>query len=150
MPKPTPSNPRGAGRKPTGAQTLNYRVSVWDGDLEAFLALPKKSEFVRDAIAEKLEKENSVENYELITGPFAGEVVEEGAVLDVPFSQLDEDMQARVRDHAGEGYEVGGVWDRPVHLNDAVEDYENEWQSKPTTKPITMKPLSYQIEIVRK
>ena len=65
-------------------------------------------------------------------------------MLDVPFSRLDEDMQARVRDHAGEGYEVGGVWDRAVHLNDAVEDYENEWQSRPTTKPITMKPLSEQ------
>jgi hypothetical protein len=54
MPKPTPSNPRGAGRKPTGAQTLNYRVSVWAGDLEAFLALPNKAEFVRDAIAAAL------------------------------------------------------------------------------------------------
>ena len=47
-------NPRGAGRKPTGAVTVNARVSVWPEDLPAYEALPNKAKFVRDAIAEKL------------------------------------------------------------------------------------------------
>jgi hypothetical protein len=47
-------NPRGAGRKPTGAVTVNARISVWEEDLEAFEALPNKALFVRDAISEKL------------------------------------------------------------------------------------------------
>jgi hypothetical protein len=51
------SNPRGAGRKPTGIIKTHHQVTVWPGDYEAYMALENCAMFVRDAIAEKLERD---------------------------------------------------------------------------------------------
>ena len=51
------SNPRGAGRKPTGIIKTHHQVTVWLGNYEAYMALENCAMFVRDAIAEKLERD---------------------------------------------------------------------------------------------
>ena len=61
--------------------------------------------------------------YEMLTGPFVGEIVEEGHIFiaDQKFDELDEDMQERVANYA----EANGI----SNLEDAVEQYENSWES---------------------
>ena len=54
MPKQYKRKP---GPKPTGAVFINARISVWEEDLQEFKALPNMALFVRDAIAEKLKRE---------------------------------------------------------------------------------------------
>lgn len=78
-------------------------------------------------------------NYEYITGPFIGEVVEDGtAMLDVAWDELDEDMQDRILDW---GYK---------HLDrtkeDLMERYENSWESVETDKPVTLVSLKEQLK----
>lgn len=70
--------------------------------------------------------------YELLTGPYAGEIVEEGQtfIVGTPFNQLDEDMQIRVREWAEQKYKLASdESDFPVSLNQLVDDYENSWDS---------------------
>lgn len=69
-------------------------------------------------------------NYKYLTGPFIGEVVEEGYQALQSFDQLDEDMKNRVRIFA----EDHGIAD----MNDAVERYETSWESEPTDEKPTM------------
>lgn len=67
-------------------------------------------------------------SYEMITGPFEGMIVEEGhQFLNVPFSELDEDMQYRVRVYA----EDNGITD----MEDAKDRYENSWESREIDEP---------------
>lgn len=64
-------------------------------------------------------------NYKLITGPFEGSVVEEGQqVLDVPFEELDKDLQQRIL-YYGEGKDISD-------MNLLKQDFENSWQSEET------------------
>ena len=86
-------------------------------------------------------------NYKLITGPYAGEIVAEGEVLDVPFSKLDEDMQVRIREFGEEQYSSESDAydvdrDFPVSLNDLKREYELSWQRKKTDEDVTMGPYS--------
>ena len=69
-------------------------------------------------------------NFILLTGPFEGEIVEEGQVLDVPYDNLDDDLKTRIAD-AGLTPDDAGK-----------EDYENSWDSEETEEPVTMRPLS--------
>ena len=94
-------------------------------------------------------------NYELLSGPFIGSVVEEGPILDVDFDKLDGDLQARIRSWA-EG-EVGRKYiiindecdfaykvdsDSPVSMNQIKEDYEQSWESEETEKDVDLIPVS--------
>lgn len=53
------SNPRGAGRKPTGIIKTTLQVTVYPSDLEAFSTQENRSKFIRDAISEKLSQEQA-------------------------------------------------------------------------------------------
>lgn len=94
-------------------------------------------------------------NYELKSGCFAGDVVEDGSnILDVAFENLDDDLQFRIRDWAenqiGKKYIVVNDCDyayldgegEPLNMNVIKEDYENSWDNEETGEPITLKPIS--------
>ena len=71
--------------------------------------------------------------YKLLTGPFAGEVVEEGQILPNRFSDLDDDMKIRVRQFGEDKYFPNGndnESDFPVSLDQLLEEYENSWDSE--------------------
>ena len=61
--------------------------------------------------------------YEMLSGPFIGQIVDEGTVYiaDQSFDQLDEDMQERVK--------IFAVDHGITNLEDAIERYENSWES---------------------
>ncbi len=66
-------------------------------------------------------------NYKLLTGCYAGSIVEEGqCVLDVPFEELDQDLQSRIT-YFGE-LEYPDIKD----MNELKELYELSWQSEET------------------
>jgi hypothetical protein len=81
--------------------------------------------------------------YELITGPFAEEIVEgETQLLSSDFTDLDEDMKCRIRDFAedqigkkyllingGTDYAYKGGTGYPLNMNEIKEDYEASWES---------------------
>lgn len=70
--------------------------------------------------------------YEILTGPYAGDTVEEGETIiaGVPFDELDDDMQIRVCEWAEDKYQLAdGESDFPVSLNQLVDDYEASWDS---------------------
>lgn len=82
-------------------------------------------------------------NYYLINdGVFAGCVVGEYRVLDIPFCDLDDDLQVSIRDWAesqigilynttdgGESiYRCYGS-DKPLSMDEIKEDYEESWDS---------------------
>jgi len=69
------------------------------------------------------EEATTMAKYEMITGPFEGMIVEEGhQFLDVSFSELDDDMQCRVRIYA-EDHNIS-------NMEDAKERYELSWESR--------------------
>lgn len=87
----------------------------------------------------------------MLTGPFEGQVVEEGhQFLDADFADLDDDMQFRIREWAeeqvelgkynsvqdGEGFAYPGVSDRPISINEIIEDYQNSWESVETDEQV--------------
>lgn len=69
-------------------------------------------------------------NYRLLSGPFEGEIVEEGQVLDVPYAELDEDLKSRMEQLGYEASDVG------------KESYENSWDSEETDEAVTMRSVS--------
>jgi hypothetical protein len=75
-------------------------------------------------------------NYKLVSGPFAGEVVAEGCrILDLPFEDLDEDLQGRILDWA----ELYG----PFPDSEAAKAaYEASWDSQEVDTAETMRPVS--------
>lgn len=79
-------------------------------------------------------------NWKLLTGPFAGEVCEEGKLIDVEFSQLDADLQQRVKDFAKQKY--GGVNNYPHNVHTLIQDYESSWESEETEEEVTVRSLS--------
>jgi hypothetical protein len=90
-------------------------------------------------------------NWKLLTGCFAGSVIEEGKILDVPFNELDDDLQLRIRDWAdsklsiiddGENWAVPGGSDKPISLEDIKEQYEHSWESEETDEPVDLIPVS--------
>lgn len=90
-------------------------------------------------------------NYELISGAFAGSIVEENQqILDVNFGDLDDDLKLRIRKWAETKYVIidgGSNYARkgftiPVSLNEIKEDYENSWDSEKTDKDADLKSLS--------
>lgn len=74
--------------------------------------------------------------YKLLSGPFEGAVVEEGQILDVPFDQLDDDMQERI---TGWNDALAQPW---RNMDSAKTYYENTWECERSNDPVTMKPLS--------
>jgi len=69
-------------------------------------------------------------NYKLLSGPFEGEVVGGGKILDIPYADLDDDLKQR----------LGFFGFMP---NDAgKEAYEASWDSEETQDEITMSSLS--------
>lgn len=79
-------------------------------------------------------------NYKLLTGPFAGSVVEEGQVLDVDWEDLDEDLQSRILEWAES--EVKNFNPDTDDMNLVKQDYENSWDSEETDEDVDLKPLS--------
>jgi hypothetical protein len=78
-------------------------------------------------------------NYELLTGPFAGETVAEGCrVLDVAFEDLDRDLQDRILNWA----EVEGPFSSGEVAKEAYEDSWDTWETEhvPTMKPVSEWP----------
>lgn len=95
-------------------------------------------------------------NYKLLTGVFEGSVVEEGTqILDIDFSQLDDDMQLRIREWAeqqlgrkyieindGSDFAYKGGSDSPVSMNQIKQDYEESWDSEETEEDVDLRPVS--------
>lgn len=82
-------------------------------------------------------------NYKLLSGPFIGEVVQEGQIIPHRFAELDEDMQIRVREFAEDKYpNLDDQADFPESLDDLAEMYENTWDSEETDEPTTMCSLA--------
>lgn len=76
-------------------------------------------------------------NYKLLTGPFEGNVIEEGIpILDVPFEELDIDLQARILDWA----EMLRLCISDLDL--LKEDYESSWEDEETDAAIDLIPVS--------
>ena len=65
-------------------------------------------------------------NYRLLSGPFEGEIVSAGQVLDAPYAMLDDDIKSRM---AYLGYEPS---------DEGKEAYENSWDSEETDDAVTM------------
>jgi hypothetical protein len=94
--------------------------------------------------------------YKLITGIFAGNIIEEGMpILDVAFNQLDIDIQERIRYWAegelGSRYiAVNGGCDfayrggsgEPISMDQIKEDHEFSWRSEETEEDIDLLPAS--------
>ena len=81
--------------------------------------------------------------YKLLTGVFEGNVIEEGVpILDVPFEELDGEMQARILDWAesqvgikyrlvdGEFFYRHATTISGLSTDQLKEDYEFSWQSE--------------------
>jgi hypothetical protein len=91
-------------------------------------------------------------NWKLLTGCFAGSVIKEGTVLDVPFSELDDDLQLRIRDWADNhlvSFDDNERWSKPGYtgeksltLDEVKELYEFSWEAEETQEPVDLKPLS--------
>ena len=79
-------------------------------------------------------------NYELLTGPFAGSIVEEGQqILDVDWEELDEDMQSRIETWAEqENIKI----DDHTDMNLIKQSYENSWDSEETDQETDLKSVS--------
>jgi hypothetical protein len=79
------------------------------------------------------------QNYELLTGPFAGGIIEEGCcILDVMWNELPTDLQRRALDW--------GYSHKP-HLvqmskSDLLEAWEDSWDCCPTDEEVNLRPLS--------
>lgn len=94
--------------------------------------------------------------YKLLTGAFEGNVVEEGVpILDVAFSELDADMQQKIRFWAegqlgsryiavngGCDFAYRGSSDKPISMDLIKEDYEFSWESEETDEDIDLVPVS--------
>ena len=101
-------------------------------------------------------KDNQMPNYKLLSGAFAGSIVEENQqILDVSFADLDDDMQLRVREWAeeqlerkyieidgGANYARKGSSNAPISINEIKEDYENSWDSEEADEDADLKSLS--------
>lgn len=94
-------------------------------------------------------------NYKILSGVFEGSVCEEGRILDVDVSKLDDDLQLTIRNWAedqigikykvindGSDYARLGNSDKPIPLNDIKEDYEESWETEETEEAIDLKPVS--------
>ena len=95
-------------------------------------------------------------NYKLLSGAFAGSIVEENQqILDVDFAELDDDMQLRIREWAeqqlgrkyiqiedGTNYARKGGSGFAISMNEIKEDYENSWDSEETDEDTDLKSLS--------
>jgi hypothetical protein len=79
-------------------------------------------------------------NWKLLTGPFAGSVVEEGQVLDVDWEDLDEDLKERILVWATR--QNSNFDPNTADMNLIKEDYENSWESEETDEEVDLKPLS--------
>lgn len=75
-------------------------------------------------------------NYKLLTGLFAGNVAAEGVILDLPFEELDDDMQARILDWA-ESRKLS-----TSDLEALKQEYESSWESEETDEEIDLIPVS--------
>jgi hypothetical protein len=73
------------------------------------------------------------EYYEYVSGPFIGEIVREGQQILLGFASLDPDLQERF-------YQWRKQWagKEEENLDDAVESWENSWESIPTEKKPTL------------
>lgn len=79
-------------------------------------------------------------NYKLLTGAFEGSVIEEGTqIMDVDFSQLDDDLQMRITEWAELAYK--GQY-APVSMNLIKQDYEESWESEETEEDADLLPIS--------
>jgi hypothetical protein len=82
-------------------------------------------------------------NYIYNTGEFAGRVSEEGAtLLDVPFHDLDADLQSRIVDHWERRNNETIDMDNLAVLEGAKELYEFSWESEETDLPVDLTPVS--------
>jgi hypothetical protein len=79
-----------------------------------------------------------MDNYEFLTGPFCGSIVAEGTqVLDVPWDQLPEDLQAAALEWADS--QNRAITDDKAEL---IESWECSWDSCPTDEAVTLKSMS--------
>jgi hypothetical protein len=78
-----------------------------------------------------------MDNYEFLSGPFAGSIVAEGtSVLDVPWEQLPEDLQSAALEWAeSQGL---GIADKAG----LIEAWQCSWDSYPTDEEVTLRSMS--------
>lgn len=55
-------NSKPTGRPPIASTRVGFHVTVWNEYLDRFCLLPNKALFIRDAIKEKFDREESAEN----------------------------------------------------------------------------------------
>ena len=76
-------------------------------------------------------------NYKLLTGCFAGSIIEEGqCILDVTFEDLDNDTQEKIIDFGSLKYP--NIFD----MEDLKERYELSWDSEETEDEADLKSIS--------
>lgn len=74
-------------------------------------------------------------NYELITGPFAGSIVEEGQkVLDISYEEMDSHLKQRITEFAKDN-EI-------ADMDEAIDAYEASWESIKTNEEADLLSLS--------
>lgn len=93
-------------------------------------------------------------NFLLLSGPFEGEIVEEGELLDVPFEELDDDLKDRIREWAegqidllyididGCDFAKKGGSGEPLGMDEIKQDYENRWDHEEVEEEATLLPAS--------
>jgi hypothetical protein len=82
-------------------------------------------------------------NYIYSTGAFVGRVSEEGAtILDVPFHDLDADLQSRIVDHWETFYNETMDMTDTKELEVAKSLYELLWESEEADLPVDLTPVS--------
>ena len=98
------------------------------------------------------------ENCKILTGPYAGQVLELGWFLDVPFSECPDDLKAQIlswaedqvtngnynRSYDEQGKTVYEKNQTALSMEDVMEDFENSWEYEITEEPVTLKSLNEQ------
>lgn len=82
-----------------------------------------------------------MQNFELHSGVFIGKIVDDsGAILDVPYKDLDEDLQTRIKYHAD--LEENEDFPSEEEAENAKESYEQSWDSEETDQEVDLIPVS--------
>lgn len=75
-------------------------------------------------------------NWKFLSGPFEGMITNYEVVLDVPFIELDKDMQERILEWA-KTYPIQGL-----SPDEYKVEYESSWESVMTYRPATLMTAS--------
>ena len=132
----------GAGRKPSpNSNKIPVTIRVDPAIAQWLQAKAEEKNLSRSQFTENIIKEKKMQNFELLSGVFIGRVVDDGgAILDAPYKDLDEDLQTRIKYHAG--LEENEDFPSEEEAENAKESYEQSWDAEETDQEVDLIPVS--------